>query len=120
MVNNVLRSSFTPVVMKNIGMKKPYPIDVNLSIVASLGSNNFITIPARKAPKMFSAPTLSATVTRVKIKKNANLISSCVVDLEILLNQWYGCLNRFSKIIATKNSKIISHKRPAFPPLIDA
>ena len=47
-----------------------------MSLVASVGSKSFMTIPAKKAPRMFSAPTLSATVTKAKIKKKASRMSS--------------------------------------------
>ena len=40
-------------------------------------------MPARKAPKMDSAPTREAMVTKVKTKKKANRMSSCVVLLSI-------------------------------------
>ena len=69
---------------------------------------------------MFSAPTVSASVTSVKIRKKANRMSSCVVALVTLLNQINGCLKRCSSRIAAKNSSTIIHKRPALPPLIEA
>ena len=79
-----------------------------------------MTIPARKAPRIFSAPTVSAIVTKAKIKKKANRISSWVVDLEILLNQINGCLNRRKRKKAAKKRKTIKPKRLALPPLMDA
>ena len=95
-------------------------MEVNLSLVASLGYNNFITIPAKNAPKMFSAPTRSATVTKAKIKKKAKRISNWVVALVTLLNQRYGCLKRRKRKIAATKSRIISHNCSALPPLTEA
>ena len=79
-----------------------------------------MTIPAKKAPRMFSAPTCSAIVTRMKIRKKARRISSWVVALEILLNQRKGCLNRRNRTIAARKRRTISQSRLALPPLIEA
>jgi hypothetical protein len=70
--------------MKNTGIKNPYPIELNFSSVSGFGFNNFMTAPAKNEPRILSAPISWAKVTKVKIKKNANLISNCVVDLSIL------------------------------------
>ena len=120
LAKSCLMFSRTPVMMKKNGIRKPYPIEVSFSWVFSVGSRSFMTIPAKKAPRIFSAPTCSAIVTRMNIRKKASRISSWVVALEILLNQMKGCLNRFSRKNAARKRRTISQSRPALPPLIEA
>ena len=60
-------SKFTPTITKKIGMKKPYPIESSFSTISSFGDNNDTSTPAKKAPKIFSAPTDSDNPTNIKM-----------------------------------------------------
>ena len=70
--DGILRS--TPTIIKNIGIKNPYPNESNFSTISSSGFNNETTTPARNAPKIYSAPTPSASATNKII--NAKLHES--------------------------------------------
>ena len=61
---------FTPTIMKNIGIKKPYPNESNFSTISWSGPNNDTITPAKKAPNIFSAPTPSAKPTSRIISAN--------------------------------------------------
>ena len=60
-------SRFTPTITKKMGMKKPYPMESSFSTISSFGDNNDTSTPAKKAPKIFSAPTDSDKPTNIKM-----------------------------------------------------
>ena len=95
-------------------------MEVSFSAVDSCGSNSFITMPAKKPPKIVSAPTCSAIMTKVKIKKKAKRISNWVVALVTLLNQIKGCLKRYNRKMAANSNKTNNHNWLALPPLMEA
>lgn len=88
-------SRFTPTITKKIGMKKPYPMESSFSTISSFGDNNDTSTPAKKAPKIFSAPTDSDNPTKIKISAKTARVSICTLPA-FKLSKYGMFLKRFA------------------------
>lgn len=86
LINSLCRFNLVLVMMKKIGMKKLYLIEVSLFWVDLQGFNNFIIILVKKVFRMFLVFIVLVIRIRVKIKNIVNWIFNWVVVLVIWLN----------------------------------